>query len=74
MEAKDKAIDIFKRYYCMENNSSKRIKCIEFQTAKQCALIAVDEIIEEVRDYCDYNFHQDRMTFFENVRFEIKKL
>lgn len=70
MEAKYKAVDIFKKYYCMENNSSKKIKCIEFQTAKQCALIAVNEILELKTIRKD-----DILTeYWENVRFEIKKL
>jgi hypothetical protein len=41
---------------------------------KQCALIAVDEIIEEVREYCDDNFHQDRLVYWQEVKIEIEKL
>jgi hypothetical protein len=46
MTPKEKAIELFKKYYCLENNSKKRIKVIEFDTAKQCALIAIDEMLE----------------------------
>ena len=40
-ESKEKkeAIRIFKLFYCMENNSNKQIKCIEFKTAKKVAII-----------------------------------
>lgn len=70
MEAKDKAVEIFKKYYCMENNSTKKIKCIEFQTAKKCALILVDEILELKTIRKD-----DILTeYWEDVRFEIKRL
>ena len=45
MNEKDKAVELFKKYYCLENNSKKRIKVIEFDAAKQCAKIAVEEIL-----------------------------
>ena len=67
MEAKDKArelIDNFQKYVHECNNSD----------AKQCALIAADEIIEEVREYCDDNFHQDRLVYWQEVKIEIEKL
>jgi len=46
MEAKEKAQELFKKYYCIDNSSKTKIKVIEFETAKRCALIAVDEIIK----------------------------
>lgn len=42
--------------------------------AKEYALIAVDEIIEEVREYCDDNFHQDRLVYWQEVKTELEKL
>ena len=44
------------------------------RTAKQCALIAVEEIIEEARDYCDDNYHSVRMIYWTEVKQEINKL
>ena len=36
-------------------------------SAVRCAKIAVEEIKEEMRDYCDYNHHQDRMNYWQEV-------
>lgn len=43
---KEKALELFKKYYCLTNNSNSKLKVIEYETAKQCALIAVDEILQ----------------------------
>ncbi len=37
MTPKEKAVELFKKFYCMPNNSKSRIKNIEFDTAKKCA-------------------------------------
>jgi hypothetical protein len=68
---KEKAIELFNKYYCLENNSKKRIKVIEFDTAKQCALIAVDLII--------YHTEEDSSNiplyeYYQEVKKEIEKL
>ena len=71
MKSEEKAIELFNKYYCLENNSKKRIKIIEFDTAKQCALIAVDEIINNYEDrykYCNSKI------YWEEVKQEIEKL
>ena len=75
-ESKEKkeAIRIFKLFYCMENNSNKKIKCIEFETAKKVAIIFIDEILEEVREYCDYNFHTQRLKYYNDIKKEIELL
>lgn len=44
---------------------------MSYNQAKQCALICCDEMIEEVREYCDHNHHQQRMMFLGNVKQEI---
>lgn len=62
-----------------EEKEAKELKykyrnCIVFgvylsdEQIKQCALICVDQIIEEVRDYCDVNHHSDRMVHYMTVR------
>lgn len=43
-------------------------------TAIECALIAVDEIIEEVREFCDDNFINDRLHYWQEVKTELIKL
>ena len=40
---------------------------------KQCALIAVDEIIDELREYCDDNFINDRLHYWKEVKEELIK-
>ena len=72
MEAKDKAIELFRKYYCLENNSKTKTKVIEFETAKKCALIAVDEILLHEK-----NNHSvlDKITdYWQEVKQEIQKL
>lgn len=66
MTPKQKAVEFFKKFYCMPNNSKNRIRVIEFNTAKQCALIAVDELIEHT-DWTEVNYWQE-------VKQEIQKL
>ena len=51
-----------------------KIKETDIDTIKQCALIFLDEMIEEVREYCDDNFHQERLIYWEQVKEEINKL
>jgi hypothetical protein len=71
MKSKEKAIELVEKFrthtYNGEDNQYS-------ENAKRCALIAVDEIIEEVRDYCDTNFHQERFNFWQEVKSEIEKL
>jgi hypothetical protein len=43
-------------------------------TAKQCAIIAVRELIEEAREYGDDNHRQDRLIYLGNLKSEIEKL
>jgi hypothetical protein len=44
--------------------------------AKQCALIAVDEMIEEVKLllFINYTLLNDRLTYWQQVKQEIEKL
>ena len=72
MTPKDKALDLCGDFYAIKSNEPDY--GIEWEMAKQCALIVVDEIIEEVREYCDDNFHQDRLIYWQEVKQEIEKL
>ena len=42
--------------------------------AKQCAIIAVNGMIEEIRDYGDDNYRQVRMNYLQEVKSETEKL
>ena len=46
------------------------------QSAKQCALIAVDEIIEILNNYWnqDCKINNTKITYYEEVKTEIEKL
>ncbi|UXO94110.1 hypothetical protein Pan5_68 [Pseudanabaena phage Pan5] len=66
MTPKEKATALYNKYYA----------CVDFagcnfshQTAKQCALIAVDEILSELK------YHSDAQPIYWNqVKTEIEKL
>ena len=67
--AQEKAVELFKKYYCLSNNSKSKLKVIEYETAKQCALIAVDEIIESGEDVDEF-----ADSFWQQVKNEINNL
>ena len=48
--AQEKAVELFKKYYCLSNNSKSKLKVIEYETAKQCALIAVERSIKILKE------------------------
>ena len=79
MSPKEKAVELFKKFYCMPNNSKNRIRVIEFNTAKQCALVAVDEILnvlpqsEYLEDRGEYCENRERL-YWKEVKQEIQKL
>lgn len=83
MTPKEKAKELFKKYYCLKNNSKTRINVINFDTAKQCALIAVDEIINNIyksSSFEIYYLNNDKMneieaiSYWNEVKQEIEKL
>ena len=63
MEAKDKAIELFEKMY---NKIQPDELGKDQESAKQCALIAVDELIKET-DWSEANYWQE-------VKQEINKL
>ena len=72
MTAKEKAIELIDKFYSISSFFS------DLEDAKECALIAVDEIIEL------YEFHaisnpddkrvMDTLNYFDEVKQEIEKL
>jgi hypothetical protein len=65
MRTKEKAKELFNKYYqkCADSSYPEYM-------AKDCALIAVDEIIKEVNQ----NFTSDRYAYWQEVKEEIEKL
>ncbi len=79
MNTKEKAKQLFNKFMKPVDELHKYPMC--FDTAKQCAIIAVDEILENV----DYFFNElekdnlpnkfgDEIEYWESVKYEIKKL
>lgn len=78
MTPKEKAIQIIEKY--CEIIGNKKGVLVNFlndsiwQKAKQCALIAVDEIIEQLPEWSiDYEI-QEQHKYFKEVKQEIEKL
>lgn len=77
MNVKNKAEEFifqYKQYADWNNEYGSAEQETNILKAKKCAIIAIDEIIEEVRDYCDFNYSNDRMIFWHEVKKEINKL
>jgi hypothetical protein len=47
---------------------------MEYESAKQCALIAVDEIIDEVKTILDDEIYSSVLIYWLKVKQEIEKL
>jgi hypothetical protein len=72
MIPKDKAIELYCKYIDAYNDRNLQVS--DYKFAKQCALIAVDEIIKSKPhewDGCDYYSMED---YWKQVLIEINKL
>ena len=67
MTPKEKAIELVEKYTELGNDFTRGVSMKEF--AKQCALIAVDEILEKA-----LSPYGTKYTFYEQVKQEIEKL
>ena len=82
MTPKEKAEQLISNMYNTEHcgithfPSKKYCDCSEMNIyqAKQCALIAVDEIIEEVVESADNEVKSMRIIYWEKVKQEINNL
>jgi len=79
MTPKEKSDELFKKYYCMNNNSKSKIKVINFETAKQCALITVDEILltDPIQSSGESDSgieYKSNDSYWQEVKDEIEKL
>jgi hypothetical protein len=77
MIPKDKAIELYIKYIDAYNDRNLQVS--DYKFAKQCALIAVDEIIEfmEVDDFDSdtcYWANHSKMQYWIEVKQEIEKL
>lgn len=71
MTPQEKAKEIFDRMYQVSDELNKYPMC--FDSAKQCALIAVDEIVDEILNLC-FNGNQVAIKYWQEVKQEIELL
>lgn len=73
MTPKEKAIELIEKYKEIESfYIHKRIIIMPLPEAKQCALIAVDEILDLLEDMPQVEFFY--INFYKEVKQEIKNL
>lgn len=74
MTAKEKAIDIFEKYYSYKWYNGKKICSMTREASKQCAIIAVNEMIYEL-EQLDFNGCENVPDgYYRSVKNEIEKL
>jgi hypothetical protein len=72
MKPKEKAEELVEKFYSRATSYSLDRKN-QNENAKQCALIAVDEIMKQCYDYRDIDL-QASYDYWEEVKSEIEKL
>lgn len=73
MAPKEKAKEIFDKMYLVEDSIGDYPMC--FDTAKQCALIAVDEMLNEYPNQCPKDsYEMERHIFWQEVKEELLKI
>jgi hypothetical protein len=73
MTPKEKAIQLVNKYLCVDDYYKRDSGCrISQYEAKQCALIAVDEVIEALHEH----YWQNRLIidYWKEVKHELEKL
>ena len=71
MKAKQKAEELFDKM--LYNDGDKYHHCSHY-VSKNCALIAVDEIIKEINDNYDTLHSADRKQYWKGIKKEIENL
>jgi hypothetical protein len=80
MTPKEKADELFDKYYSVKWHNGKKVCSMSKQAAKDCALIAVDEIIKSsparspINDSSDFMPHFKAVKYWQEVKEEIEKL
>jgi hypothetical protein len=70
MTPKEKALELYNKFYGVKDGLGKYPMC--FDTSKQCALIAVDEIINCTKNGLGVTVYSKE--YWEEVKKEIEKL
>jgi hypothetical protein len=74
MTPKEKAIELYFKYFSMIKIESLIDRVSSIPYVKQCALIAVDEILKAVNDPDDTFLSKDGVDYWQEVKKEIEKL
>jgi hypothetical protein len=75
MTPKEKAFELAHKFRLIDIRTSETTTMmISMADAKQCALIAVDEIIKAVNDPDDTFLSKDGVDYWQEVKQEIEKL
>jgi len=76
MTPQEKAVELYNKYEQLGKDFTRGVSMAEF--AKQCALIAVDEILTVVKFYekqnCRLLIDNMKVLYWQEVKQEIKKL
>jgi len=73
MTPKEKAEELYNKYEQLGKDFTRGVSMAEF--AKQCALIAVDEVIKTIPDASDYDSpYNHELVYWQLVKEEIEKL
>jgi hypothetical protein len=76
MTPKEKAVELYNKYEQLGKDFTRGVSMAEF--AKQCALIAVDEILTVVKYYekqnCRLLIDNMKVLYWQEVKQEIEKL
>ena len=72
MTPKEKALELYNKFYAVKDGLGKYPMC--FDTSKQCASIAVDEIIKEKHECHEFECYGNNIKYWQEVKKEIEKL
>jgi hypothetical protein len=73
MTPKEKAIELYNKFL-NPSGDTYLYGMLEHESAKECALIAVDEILKAVNDPDDTFLSKDGVDYWTDVKQEIEKL
>lgn len=73
MNAKDKAIELIDKMYSVDDYDDYNAPAMQYEHARKCALIAVDELIKECWDHREIDL-QAGYDYWISVKQEIEKL
>ena len=74
MTPKEKAQELFDKFANTLPRVFYKLEIKNYYSSKQCALIAVDEIMKEMSKVCVDHLLHDKVIYWEQVKEEIQKL